>query len=180
MRGDRASLGRIIQRFEPLLQHVVRRYLGPERFADEGEDLLQTLRLALVKALPSARARDLPSLTAWIKKVVWSRLLDWEKSRNAARRRWPRPMVSLSATNKPEVEALSPTPSGIFMGQEELEKLRAAIEKVPSRYRELLRLLYEKSPTPAEVAQFLGKEPEAARKFVARALTHLRQVFVPN
>lgn len=173
-------MSRLIERFEPLLQAAVRRHLGPARYQDEGEDLLQTLRLAMVKALPSVKEQDLRSVAAWMKKLVRSRILDWQKSRQAGCRQPDRPVVSLAGTNAPEVAALTPTPSNILIEREELERLQRAIETVPARYRALLRLLYRQNPSPAEVAEFLGKEPEAARKFVARALAHLRQVMKPK
>jgi len=58
---------------------------------------------------------------------------------------------------------------------EECERLRRAIDAAPERYQAVLQFLLENDPEPEEIAQFLGKEPGAARKFVARALVHLRK-----
>jgi len=174
--GDPAAAGRLIARFEPVLKREVRRFLGPERFGEEGEDLLQTVRLQVLRRLPSVRSRDRGGWAVWLRKVARNACLDWEKSQRRARRRpeSPQRLVRLP-TVAPDLRAASPTPSRILLKREESESLYRAIEKVPERYRRLLRLLAERDPEPEEVARFLGKEPEAARKFTARALLRLRE-----
>jgi RNA polymerase sigma factor (sigma-70 family) len=174
--GDPAAAGRLIARFEPVLRREVRRFLGPARFREEGEDLLQTVRLQIVRKLPSIRARDRGAWAVWLRTVARNACLDWKKSQGRARRRpeSPQRIVRLP-TAAPDLPAASPTPSRILLKHEESERLYRAIEKVPERYRRLLRLLAERDPEPEEVARFLGKEAEAARKFTARALLHLRQ-----
>jgi len=174
--GDSAAAGRLIRRFEPLLRREVRRFLGPERFREEGEDLLQTVRLQILRRLPSVRARDRGGWAVWLRTVARNACLDWRKSQRRARRRpeSPQRIVRLP-TALPDLPAGSPTPSRILLKREESERLYRAIEKVPERYRRLLRLLAERDPEPQEVARFLGKECEAARKFTARALLRLRQ-----
>ncbi len=174
-RGDVSAQERLIERFNPFLKGEVKRFLSPDRFRADGEDLLQTVRLAVLKALPTLRARDNRSLASWLRKLTRSRCLDWEKARRSLRQspEPPRRIVRV-ATDAREVPARSPTPSRLLMGREEVERLSRAIEAAPPRYRDLLRFLAEKDPEPAEVGSFLGKEPEAARKFTARALNYLR------
>jgi len=174
--GDAAAAGRLIARFEPVLRREVRRFLGSERFREEGEDLLQTVRLQVLRSLPSVRARDRGGWATWLRTVARNACLDWEKSQRRARRRLesPQRLVRLP-TAAPDLPADSPTPSRILLKREESERLFRAIEKAPERYQGLLRLLAERDPDPEQVARFLGKEPEAARKFTARALLRLRQ-----
>ncbi|MBI4602492.1 MAG: sigma-70 family RNA polymerase sigma factor [Planctomycetes bacterium] len=174
--GDSDARGRLLERFEPLLVRCARKHLGRERFAGEGEDLLQVLRMSVAASVGSFRGDSTPSFLAWLKKVLRSRLQDWERGRRSPRRNPGAPVLSLSATDAPEVAASGPTPSRVLLKREEAQRLRQAIERVPPRYRDLLRLLCEKYPSPAEVAAFLKKDPEAARKVVARALAHLRRV----
>jgi RNA polymerase sigma factor (sigma-70 family) len=175
-RGQRAAMEALLERYEPLLRAAVRGHLGPGRFQNEGEDLLQMLRLTIIEALPSLRTHEPCSFEAWLKKVVRNRLLDWEKHQRARRRHPSKPILRLRTTNAAEVAGLGTTPSRIVSRREDHQRLRRAIELVPERYRGLLRLMYEKDPSPAEVAEFLEKPPEAARKFTARALDHLQRV----
>ena len=46
--SGRRTAWQVILLYDPLLTSFVRRYLGARRFAGEGEDLIQTIRLALV------------------------------------------------------------------------------------------------------------------------------------
>ncbi len=174
--GRRTAIGQLILLYEPLIEHWVRRYLGPRRFARDGEDVLQSIRVVLIEKLPALRQKSRQSLVAWLQKVVRTKISDWEKTSRATRRHPRRPVISLVATNAPEVAAATPTPSRILHGAEEVERLTLAIESVPMRYRGVLRFIHETNPTPAEVAAYVGKEPDAARKFTARALDHLRRV----
>jgi RNA polymerase sigma factor (sigma-70 family) len=173
--GDREAQHRLLERFEPRILLGIRRHLSPERFREEGEDLLQTIRLALLKSLPTIRCRYMEGFASWLEKLVRCRLLDWEKARRSRRRSPTRPPVSLEATDAPEPAAGTLTPSRIVMRKESRLCLERAIADAPERYRETLRFLYEKDPTLPEVAAFLGKKPDAARKFMARALNHLRR-----
>jgi RNA polymerase sigma factor (sigma-70 family) len=178
--GQRNAAGRLIERFEPLLRSCVRRHLGPKRFRADGEDALQVVRLAVFRGLGGLRARDRRSLEAWIRKVVHNRLLDWDEQRRAHRRTSGRGAVSLLATDAPEVSAPTPSPSRILIVREDLARLAEAIDRVPPRYRTVLWFIFEEDPTPAELALFLKKEPDAARKFVARALKHLERGLGPG
>jgi RNA polymerase sigma factor (sigma-70 family) len=169
--GDPTARGRLIEICDPILLSRVRRHLSPERFRTEGEDVLQGLRLALLKALPSVRSDDAGSFLSWLEKLVRCRLRDWDRARASARR----PEMSLQDTDCPEVAAPISTPSRIVMSEEEAERVLLAIEKVPELYREVLRVIVREDPGPEAIAASLGKSPEAARKFVARALRHLKR-----
>ena len=56
--GQSTAVGKLILRLEPYLRTSVRRYLGEKRFRDEGDDLLQAIRLAIVRGLPSLRSLE--------------------------------------------------------------------------------------------------------------------------
>jgi len=51
---------------------------------------------------------------------------------------------------------------------------RDAMEKLPSRAREALRLRFEEKKTYPEIAEQLGLSVDAAERFVAKALARLR------
>ena len=178
--GDTAAQGFLLEKLEPLLRRSALRCLGPERFSVEGDDLLQAARLSIAQSLRSFRSRDRTSLAVWVRKVVESRFLDRERARRRSSRDPGHAMVSLCATDAPEVASAGPTPSRVVMHREEVEALERAIESVPERYRAVLKLLIECHPSPSEVARSLGKPPDAARRFVGRALGHLRKALGPG
>jgi RNA polymerase sigma factor (sigma-70 family) len=173
--GDSGASGRLLARYDSLLLSFVRRRLGPARFRAEGEDLLQVIRLSITQAMPQVRARDRAAFGAWLKKLVRSKFLDWERRRMRERKRPDGAPLSLDGSWGASFPAATPTPSLILLRKEKKERLARAIESVPERYRPLLRLLSEEDPTLREVAAFLGKPIEPARKFVSRALGHLKR-----
>jgi RNA polymerase sigma-70 factor (ECF subfamily) len=61
------------------------------------------------------------------------------------------------------------------VGHEQAEALRRAMGRLPEEYREILRLRYEEGRSFEEVAQSLGRTPNAVRKLWARAVGRLRQ-----
>jgi RNA polymerase sigma factor (sigma-70 family) len=167
--GDRRARDRLLACCEPLLRARVRRHLAARRFDSEGDDLLQTIRLAIVQKLPSLRAGDPGSFLSWVEKLVRSRILDWERARGG-KAAIPGDVGRVWGA---EPAAPTPTPSRIMMGEEERARIAGAIEKVPERYREVLRIIVREDPGPEEVAARMGKGAEAARKFTERALAHL-------
>jgi RNA polymerase sigma factor (sigma-70 family) len=172
-RGQRTALGQLILAYEPLVLSDVRRLLGPRLFAAHGEDVLQNVRLALVKGLPGLKVKNRTVLRAWIRKLVHRQVLDWAKARNAARRMPSRGLVRLDRSDAPKLAANTPTPSRLLLSKERRELLHKAIGVVPPRYRKVLRFISKQSPTLAELEEFTGKGREAVRKFVERALHHL-------
>ncbi len=173
--GDVDAQGRLLSRFEPVLRKAVQSSLGRDRFLADGEDLLQEIRMAVLRALPGFRGRDRASFIAWVRQVSTTKTIDWERRRRSGRRA-PRPGIgSLSGTNAPEPAARGDAPSRMILLREEKERIGRAIEAVPEQYREVLRLIVTESPEPGELAARLGRGPEATRKFVSRALAALRK-----
>jgi RNA polymerase sigma factor (sigma-70 family) len=172
--GARTAIGHIIGLYEPLIEAAVRRHLGPKRFQEEGDDLLQAIRLTLVKGLRTFRGTNRAVLVAWMRRTIENQILDWEKGRRAQCRVPVGGALERISHDGPPVADSAPRPSQILLRREQVERLRRAIETAPERYRGILRFLYEKSPTRAEVAAFTRKNPEAAGKVIARALAYLR------
>ncbi len=173
--GDANAQGQLLSRFDPVLRDAVQSYLRRDRFLAEGDDLLQEVRMAILRALPGFRGRDRASFVAWVRQVSTTKAIDWERRRRS-RRRAPRGRIgSLSATDAPEPVARGEAPSRILLRREEHERILRAIEGVPERYRAVLRLIVTESPEPGELAARLGRGPDAARKLVSRALAALRK-----
>ena len=171
-RGDRRARERLLECCEPLLESRVRRRLPPGKGSTDADDLLQTIRLAIVEKLHFLRSDDPGSFLSWVEKLVRSRIIDWERARG----RRPEVAAGLGGEGCPEPAAPTLTPSRILMGEEERARVARAIGSVPERYRSVLRLIVREDPGPGKVAAFLGKEPEAARKFIERALAHLGRI----
>ncbi len=68
----------------------------------------------------------------------------------------------------------SPSPSQGLRREERLERLQRAIHRLPKHYREVVRLSRIEGLNSRQVAERLGKSPEAIRHILVRALRLLR------
>jgi RNA polymerase sigma-70 factor (ECF subfamily) len=178
-RGEAGARDLLLQYCEPLILSRVKGRLTLQQFRAEGEDILQSIRCSIVRSLPSLRSDKVPSFLSWLEKLVGCRLSDWERAGRGANKPNGKVPVSLDAEGVPEPAAPGTTPSRQLISEEERARLRKAVEKVPERYRPSLLLICERDPGLPEVARFLGKSPEAARKFLDRALLHLKKAIGP-
>ena len=78
----------------------------------------------------------------------------------------------------PETAATTPDPLAAAVTAEERERVHAALARLSSADRALLRLSFFEGLTPAEVGQRIGEPSTRVRKRKSRALERLRQVFV--
>jgi RNA polymerase sigma factor (sigma-70 family) len=169
-RGDRLAADRLLRHYDPYLRAFVLKHFDRLRFQREGEDILQAIRLEVFQSLPRIRCRERGKFHAFLKRVILRKLMKWKKRRPHPRNFRTGEDLSLSANGL--------SPSQEVMQKEQRERILAAVEDVPARYREVLRFvigLQPSRPSPVQLGAFLQKPPEAARKFTARALRHLRQ-----
>ncbi len=173
--GDTAARDKLIARYEPRLRSWVRRELGAKRFRNEGDDVLQTVLVSIVQSLSGLRKRTTQAFNVWLNRLIKSRILDLEKAKRRLRRAPANPHQKLLTTILPDIAAKTPTPSRILITKEQRARIERAIAVVPARYQGVLRFILAGSPSPEDVAAYVEKSPEAARKFVTRALRHLQR-----
>lgn len=67
-------------------------------------------------------------------------------------------------------------PASIQLVRERIERLRLAMAKLPSSYRDIIALAYFDRLPHAEIAERLGRSVEASRMLLSRALTRLAKL----
>jgi RNA polymerase sigma-70 factor (ECF subfamily) len=131
------------------------------RGAGEAEDLVQ---IVFLRAMERARTFDAAAgLRPWLHGILWREAL---AARRRAARRW-------------EPEALaregSADPAKIALERELPAAVRAALDGLPWRYREVVEpLLLEEKPAH-EIAAALGRSSGTVRMQIHRGLEHLRR-----
>jgi RNA polymerase sigma-70 factor, ECF subfamily len=65
--------------------------------------------------------------------------------------------------------------SELSVADEEAEALRAAVERLPGDYRQVIELRYYRQLAFEQIGDEMGRSPEAARKLWVRAMDCLRQ-----
>jgi RNA polymerase sigma-70 factor (ECF subfamily) len=170
--GDRAALGRLIDRHKDRLLFIVRQRLGPAlRRKLESGDILQSALLAAIKDYSTA-ARPEDAFLPWIATVIEHTIRD--------RARWFRRHRRDTAREEPLdditsefIDPASKSPSGVFTLSEDLRRLERTLDRLPRKERELVILAKFEGRSTADIATILGKSPEAAKRAVSRAIAHL-------
>jgi RNA polymerase sigma-70 factor (ECF subfamily) len=133
---------------------------GVLRHDADAEDACQEVFLTLTR-----RAGELPevrSVTAWVMKIAFLTC-------QAVRRRRGRPAPT-------EVEADAPAdPGPPIEAGEDLEKIRAAVGRLPERYRAVLTLHYQQGMPHGHMAEALSVSRGALRVLLHRAVGRLRE-----
>lgn len=128
---------------------------------DEAEDLVQT---TFQIAIQKARHFDAQqSLKAWLYGILW---------REAAK-------VRRRAARRPRVDGLpevrSSDPADEVLANEFPTVLRAALDRIPEHYREVVEPAVCEGKPPREIARDLDRAPGTVRVQLQRGLEHLRR-----
>jgi RNA polymerase sigma factor (sigma-70 family) len=146
LRGDQAAWTVLIRRYQNLIYFFPRRY-GAGR--SDAADVFQLVCAELFVALPTLR--DHGSLRAWIMSVASHQAYRWKRGYvKRLQREGDDPSIGETLLSTPPSRDLED-------GQRD-DAVRQAIEQLPPRDRELVRLLfYEDPPLPYQrVAERLG------------------------
>ncbi|MFO0954030.1 MAG: sigma-70 family RNA polymerase sigma factor [Isosphaeraceae bacterium] len=143
-----------------------------DALADAGQDLSDYLR-----------RRSIP-FYAWLRGYAWDRLVEVHRAHLAAGKRsvsreqpWPAPSADESAAALADVLVASATsPSRRLLRDEARLLVRAALEQLPPRDREVLVLLYMEDLSAVEIAVVLDMTEGAVRVRHLRALDRLRRL----
>lgn len=156
--ADPSSLNRLVRTHRPWVEGMARRHLGDPALAEEvTQDVF--LRFAGLARRPEQEA----ALRAWLLRTVW--FLAANARRKAAKRR------SVEACLASEFEGAADDQTAESLP---LEELAAALDSLPELERALVLEHYFEGREHSEIGTRHRLSGEAARKRIARALTHLR------
>src|ERR1017187_2912975 len=171
-RGDDAALEQALA----LLQNTV--FSFSMRVCGQREDPEDTMQEVLVKSVPYLSKFESPkALVVWLYKVAKNRcLMSRRKSLFA-----PKQELSLEELmpDRKELARLSAdgnvNPEMFAIRSEEAERLREAIQRMPSQYRIVLVLRDMEGLTDEEVAEITGLRPGTVRVRLHRARLFVRK-----
>ncbi len=171
--GSNQALGTLLGRCGPKLLALIRARLGASlRRETESRDLLQSTLLKALVHFEEFRG-ERGSLMAWLARIAENEIRDLATYHGRARRDAAR-RVSLDAS--PEAAFLIArvrSQTSLVAQGERLERVERALETLSAEHREVivLRMLEERGF--AEVAERMGRGPEACRMLFVRAMTAL-------
>jgi RNA polymerase sigma-70 factor, ECF subfamily len=173
--GDRSAFGELFERYRgELLRAVAMRLDRQVRARLDPSDVVQETRLEAYRRLDDYLARRPMPLGLWLRKTAHERLLKLHEKHFAGRRSVRREAFLPERTSSDLLRRMvsqGESPSQHLMVQEQAQRVREALEKLPATDREILVMRYMEKLSNAAIGYVLDLSPAAVSKRHGRALT---------
>ena len=167
-RGDERARDELLALIHPLVLGYCRARLGrQESVRGSAEDVAQDVCMAVVGALRSYQPKGL-SFRAFVFGIASNKVADVFR---AGGRNRTEPVAEL-----PDSLVASDGPEDRLLATERSERLRALLDYLTPRQREILVLRVAVGMSAQEAAQAVGSTPQAVRVTQHRALARLRRI----
>ncbi|GAC1501053.1 MAG: RNA polymerase sigma factor RpoE [Vulcanimicrobiaceae bacterium] len=161
--GDSAAFTILVERYDRAVYHLAYRTMHD---ADEARDIAQE---AFFKAYRSLKTfKPGAKFSTWIFSIAYHACCD----RLNRRKRY-------AASELPERADSTPGPAEIAISNDESQRLRTAISKLPEKYRTVITLYHLQGKQYDEIATVLGVPMGTVKTHLFRAKEHLRQLLAP-
>jgi RNA polymerase sigma-70 factor (ECF subfamily) len=139
--------------------------------------VIQDAYLAAFQSLAKFEDRGEGSFGAWLRRIIEHRVLAEVERHLEAGKRDARREVRIDTRG----DALGPdpdqvSPSGEMAAAEEAARLHAAVDRLASDYREVIRWIHGEGLTLTEAGERMGRSADAVRKLYGRALARLSEI----
>jgi RNA polymerase sigma-70 factor (ECF subfamily) len=182
--GDQSALDQLCKVYNERVLRIIRMRMGPElRTKMESMDLVQDAFISALRSLENFTYKNEGDFLRWVSKIAENRLRDNLDKLHADKRdiRQEIPLNNRSDTQETFAGISGPvdtaTPSLIMSRREELNKLEKAMDKLKPEYREVITLTKIEGLSYKEAGQRLGKNADAVRMLLSRAMATLSQSF---
>jgi RNA polymerase sigma-70 factor (ECF subfamily) len=172
MSGDRDAVAQLLEVIRPLVARYCRGRLGPvDRSYLSADDVAQEVCLAVLTALPNYRVQGKPFL-AFVYGIAAHKVID---AHRAVTRGRTEPVADV-----PERIETEAGPEQRALHGEMSAQLRALLDELPEKQREILVLRIVVGLSAEETAEIVGASPGAVRVAQHRALGRLRKNLPPD
>lgn len=181
--GDAEVLEQLLHEAAPEIRNRVRIDPVWNRSLDV-EDVLQVTWLEAFLRIGALEQRTWPGFLAWLRRIAENNLVDAVRALERGKRPDPRERH----THGPDGQSartllMSIAGEGVTVGSqaalaEELERMRAAIARLPRSYRTVIEEMDLAEVPVAEMAERLGKSTGAVHMLRSRAHDRLRELLV--
>ena len=177
--GDQTAFETLVQRYQQLLYRFVRARVGNEQAYDIMQFVWFQLYLSMPKLYSSSSSeRKEASLKPWLFRIAWNRCIDEQRKRKR------HPWIFFSELEQVYEEEgvstlstfldMAPLPEEVVELDDEHAHLRAAIQSLPPKFRNVVWLRYTEELTFIEIGRKLHIPPTTAQTYFYRACAKLR------
>lgn len=187
--GDRRAFDAVVNLYAARLRWLVDLRLDYGlRARVSPEDVLQEALLVVAQQIQALTIESEAAFWTWLCKVVEQRLIDArrrhvEAAARDVRREQPLPTPNAQTTSI-RLEALlkdsATSPSGKLRKAEEREALKAALDRLPPSFREVIVLRILEGLSVSDVATIMGRSPGAISVLLTKAIKRLAEVIGPD
>jgi RNA polymerase sigma-70 factor (ECF subfamily) len=176
--GSQAALGVLFESCRNYLLLIANRDLGRDIQAKIGaSDLVQETFLQAQQIFDRFDGSSRTELAAWLAQILEFKLAQTKRRFVGTRMRDINREETLRSVNEADIRdprALEqPSPIEVAAQFEELERLQAALDRLPADYRLVIELRKLRDQSFAEIGRALNRTPDAARSTFVRALLRL-------
>jgi len=172
MAGDRDAVARLLEVIRPLVARYCRGRLGPvDRSYLSADDVAQEVCLAVLTALPNYRVQGKPFL-AFVYGIAAHKVIDAHRAVSRGR--------TDPVADVPDSVEIGAGPEQRVLHGELSAQLRALLDELPEKQREILVLRIVVGLSAEETAEIVGASPGAVRVAQHRALGKLRKNIPPD
>jgi RNA polymerase sigma-70 factor (ECF subfamily) len=176
--GD--ARGRLLESFRGYLLMIAGEEIDPALRAKGGaSDLVQETFLEAHRDFDQFRGTDEAELLAWLRRLLLNNVANFARRYRGTEKRQVDREVPLgadeSAGGGAPLPADGPTPSWVVAQHEQAENLGRALARLPDDYRTVLLLRHQEGLSFPEIAERMGRTPNAVHKLWARAVERLEQ-----
>jgi RNA polymerase sigma-70 factor (ECF subfamily) len=174
--GDQSALGHLLDSFRAYLTLLADRKLGMDlKPKCSRSDLVQRTFLDAQKVFGQFDGSNPPKLLAWLERILLNNLGDVARQFRQTEKRQIQREVQL-AESWGEISALidRSTPSKKVSAQEETDRLRLALARLPEDYQQIIALRSLERRKFEEIANTMGRSVGAVKKLWSRAIVLLK------
>lgn len=163
--GSQPAFREFLRRYKPAIYRLITNQIGDP---DEALDLTQEAFVSGFAAI--GRYDSSRPFRTWMTRIAINKCRDW------ARRRKVRAFFTAALTldMAQNVYSAEPSPHDVAQGQDEADRVRAAMQKLPDNLREILVLRAIEEMTQSESAALLKVSEKTVETRLYRARTRLR------
>jgi len=175
--GSPSALGSLLELCRPYLQQVAKEAIPSELEAKaSASDLVQQSFLEAHQGFAQFQGGSEAELLAWLRQILLHNLANFIRTYKGTEMRQVGREEGLHlATGDwlgPEISSASPSEK--VVEQENLERMRQALERLPEDYRQVIQWHHQERLNFEEIGERMGRSAEAVRKLWARGLEQLR------
>ncbi len=176
-RGNRAAFERIAAEYSPHVEAVVRREMGVAlRARFDPKDLAQDVWERALRSIGSFRGATQAELRAWLASMA-AHVVGAHARRAKARGDGRDVPLDAASGPVPALAATNPSPSRVMRRRERSVRLESALASLSPDHRRVIELARLEGLAIKDVAERMGRTPNATSMLLLRALKELKAIF---